>query len=58
MYVKLPFKIRKKMTDEERLQALIEYADKHPELKSFIAEEYFVAVMKHLIGSHFWLLGI
>lgn len=46
------------MTDEERLQSLIEYADKHPELKSFIAEEYFVAVMKHIIGSHFWLLGI
>ena len=46
------------MTDEERLQALIEYADKRPELKRLILEEYFVAIMKHLIGSHFWLLGI
>ena len=37
---------------------LNEFLNKYPEIKEFIERELFVGIMKHTIGSHYWLLGI
>ena len=46
------------MTDEERLNKLKKYIDENPKIKDFIKREFFVAMMKRTIGTHYWMLGI
>lgn len=48
----------KTMTDEERLDALKKYAEENPKIKDFIKRELFSAMMKKVIGTHYWILGI
>jgi hypothetical protein len=46
------------MTDEERLNKLKKYVDENPKIKDFIKRELFAALMKKVIGTHYWMLGI
>lgn len=46
------------MTDEERLDALKKYAEENPKIKDFIKRELFAAMIKKVIGTHYWMLGI
>jgi len=52
-------KLRNKtMTDEERLNKLKKYVDENTKIKYFIKRELFAAMMKKVIGTHYWMLGI